>query len=121
MVAGFPLVYFCPDNNNVWISRFLDQIKEEKKDFQNYVEQRSKLEDLGATLFSPLNGIDSYLAPFDSSIETSKVTFKCIDFLFLEILFYFGLYYSKLNLALDSIRRIPNLFTRVIRKSRSHF
>ncbi len=121
MVAGFPLVYFCPDNNNVWISRFLDQIKEEKKDFQNYVEQRSKLEDLGATLFSPLNGIDSYLAPFNSSIEKSKVTFKITDFLFLEILFYFGLYYSKLNLALDSIRRIPNLFTRVIRKSRSHF
>ena len=120
MVAGFPLVYFCPDNNNVWISRFLDQIMEEKKDFQNYVGQRSKLEDLGARLFSPLNGIDSYLAPFNPSIEKSKVTFKFTDFLSLEILFYFGLHYSKLNQALVLIRSIPNLVTRVIRKSRSH-
>jgi len=120
MVTDFPLVYLCPDNDTVWISRFLDQIMEEKKDFQNYVEQRAKLENLGAALFSPLNGLNSFLAPFQPNIEKGKVAFKSTDFLLLEILFYLGLYYSKLNQTLVWIRSIPNLFTRAIRKSRSH-
>jgi len=120
MVNDFPLVYFCPDNDTVWISRFLDQIIEEKKDFQNYVEQRAKLENLGAALFSPLNGLNSFLAPFQPNFEKRKVAFKFTDFLLLEILFYLGLYYSKLNQTLLWIRSIPNLFTRALRKSRSH-
>ena len=121
MVSDFPLVYFCPENDTVWISRFLDQIAEEKKDFQNYVGQRAKLENLGAALFSPLNGLNSFLAPFQPNVEKGKVAFKFTDFLLLEILFYLGLSYSKLNHALVSIRSIPNLFTRVIRKSHSNF
>lgn len=121
MVNDFPLVYFCPDNDTAWISRFLNQITEEKKNFQNYVDQRSKLENLGAALFSPLNGLNSFLAPFQPNVEKGKVAFKFTDFLLLEILFYLGLSYSKLNHALVSIRSIPNLFTRVIRKSHSNF
>ena len=121
MVNDFPLVYFCPDNDTAWVSRFLNQITEEKKNFQNYVDQRSKLENLGAALFSPLNGLNSFLTPFQPNVEKGKVAFKFTDFLLLEILFYLGLSYSKLNHALVSIRSIPNLFTRVIRKSHSNF
>lgn len=121
MVNDFPLVYFCPDNDIAWISRFLNQITEEKKDFQNYVGQRSKLENLGAAHFSPLNGLNSFLAPFQSNVKKGKIAFKFTDFLLLEILFYLGLYYSKLNQTLVWIRSNENLFIRGNRKFRSHF
>lgn len=112
MVSDFPLIYLCPDTETSWISQFVDQITEEKKDFDNYVRRRSKLEDLGASLFSPLNGIDSFLAPFESKMEKSKVALRLINFVLLEILYYFGFSYSKLDLTRIWIHKISKSFFR---------
>jgi hypothetical protein len=106
MVNDFPLIYFCPDNETHWISKFMDQITEEKRDIDSYVKRREKLENLGAALFSPANGIDSFLKPFDTTMVRDKVAFRFTDFLILEILYYLGFWYSKLKLTSAGIRRI---------------
>jgi hypothetical protein len=98
MVNDFPLIYLCPDSDIQWISKFMDQISNEKKDFDGYVKRRETLENLGAALFSPSNGIDSFLEPFDLGMNRSKVAFRFTDLLALETLYYFGSCYSKLKL-----------------------
>jgi hypothetical protein len=98
MVADFPLIYLCPDSDIHWISKFMEQLSQEKKDFDSYVKRRETLENLGSALFSPSNGIDSFLEPFDSGVKQGKAVFRFTDLLALETLYYFGSCYSKLKL-----------------------
>ena len=99
MVADFPLIYLCPDSDIHWISKFMDKLSQEKKDFDSYVKRRETLENLGSALFSPSNGIDSFLEPFDSGVKQGKAVFRSTDLLALEALYYFGFLYSKLKLS----------------------
>jgi len=106
-VNDFPLVYFCPDTHTHWISKFKDQITEEKRDVDNYVARRRELEILGAELFSPLNAINSLLDPLDIRMGKGKIAFRSTDFLALEVLYYLGFYFSKLNLTTTWLRKFP--------------
>jgi hypothetical protein len=112
MVSNFPLVYFCPDSNTDWISRFKDQITEERRDFYNYTKRRRELESLSAELFSPLNAINSLLQPFDARLEKGKNTFRYVNFLAFEVLYYLAFYYSKFDAATRWLGKFP----RIIRK-----
>jgi len=117
MVNHFPLIYLCPDTDTNWISKFIEQIVEERKDFDNYLVRRAKLENFGAALFSPSNGIDSFLEPINTRMGKVKVAFRYIDFRFLEVLYYFGFCYSKLNFAKTWIRKIQPFILQSNRKN----
>ena len=94
----------------------IDLISEEKREFKSYVQNRSKLQDLGADYFSPLNGIDSFLEPFESKFDKNKVAFRFTDYLSLEILYFIGFYFSKLKVSTKRIRKTLKFITEQFRK-----
>ncbi len=117
MTKGFPLIYLCPNADTNWISKFIVEIKEERIDFNNYLARRTTLENLGVALFSPSNGINSFLEPIDVTVEKDKSSFSVTDFLLLEVLYFFGYNYSKLQFARRRLQGINNFFGNRLPKS----
>lgn len=96
MVANFPLIFLCPDSNTSWISKYIDLIRKEKSIANSYLERRLELEKLGANLFSPLNGINSFLKPLDSNVKHHNHSFMARDFHSLVILYHLTFFLAKI-------------------------
>ncbi len=108
-VSHSPLVYLHPDTNTIWISGFMDQIMEERMDFCNHVEYRRDLRSLGAELFGPLNPINSLLQPLGVRMEKDKIAFRYVDFIAFEVLYFLGFHYSKFNVAMTWLSKLPSI------------
>ncbi len=106
MVADFPLIWPYSTADTSSIIDFLELIGNEKKDSKKYFEKRLILEMKGAEFFNGIKGIDSFLEPFDNNSTIQDRTLGKLDISALDVLYYTGFFYQRVNSTLKKFRKI---------------
>jgi hypothetical protein len=88
MASGFPLLYSSLTQDPADILMHINFAREEKRSFDQYLKRRIELSKLGSNLFSPVNGVNSFLVPFDLDENPRKHRISAMDYFWLRALYY---------------------------------
>ncbi len=98
MASGFPLLYSSLTQDPADILMYINAVKEEKLSFEQYLQKRVELSNLGSELFSPVEGVNSFLSPFDTNERLGNQGISAMDYFWLKTLYRFLRLHDKLSI-----------------------